>query len=395
MDLEIEDNELINIILGFEPSTENDGQIGQDFSAQFFDDGYFSAQRLSGSTDWPEVSTNPLESVSNSHQSLQELQELRENGHVTLHDLNESVSTVSHCLGGATLRQFGDAVVQEAEKSHQQQVQHVEHCLGQTGLSRKQGTFLGMQTQPLEQPRHSLAQPGQPLEQCIAGRENPPISIDMQQSHQQEDDDERCPVCADGFAGRHKYYGGRACHSCRGFFRRSVQSGHDAVYVCAANDDCVILSKSRRSCQACRFKRCLSSGGLRPSSVMSAQQRRDRMLKRTVRERQKRSLTGPTEGTANRTSSTSSSTSSSAVIEKNFLSASFPDDERSLLESRFSVLLEFNHRRHYDFLGSDGGNLLSSFAETIVKGRLVTVLFCLIHAIHCIIIMFFILKCKF
>ncbi len=43
---------------------------------------------------------------------------------------------------------------------------------------------------------------------------------------------QQCPVCEDGEAGRHTYYGGRACHSCRGFFRRSVQNGLASVYRC-------------------------------------------------------------------------------------------------------------------------------------------------------------------
>ena len=34
----------------------------------------------------------------------------------------------------------------------------------------------------------------------------------------------RCPVCGIGDIGRHYHYGGRACSSCRAFFRRSVQN---------------------------------------------------------------------------------------------------------------------------------------------------------------------------
>ena len=34
----------------------------------------------------------------------------------------------------------------------------------------------------------------------------------------------RCPVCGIGDVGKHYHYGGRACSSCRAFFRRSVQN---------------------------------------------------------------------------------------------------------------------------------------------------------------------------
>jgi len=158
---------------------------------------------------------------------------------------------------------------------------------------------------------------------------------------------DRCPVCEDGLAGRHTYYGGRACHSCRGFFRRSVQSGHQAIYVCPDEGRCVILSKSRRSCQACRFERCLRSGGLRTSAVMSAQQRRERMAKRAVRERQRRGSQSCGQ----------------------LMTFGFPEEEKGALEARFSVLLDFNHRRHYRFLASDGGEMLDAFTQTVVKGR--------------------------
>ncbi len=41
-----------------------------------------------------------------------------------------------------------------------------------------------------------------------------------------------CPVCVDGESGKHLHYGGKACHSCRGFFRRSVQSNQHHEFQC-------------------------------------------------------------------------------------------------------------------------------------------------------------------
>ena len=91
----------------------------------------------------------------------------------------------------------------------------------------------------------------------------------------------KCPVCVNGETGRHTYYGGKACHSCRGFFRRSVQNNHHELFRCVGSGDCVIESKSRKSCQRCRFRRCVDLAGLQMSMVLSVDERRKRLIKRT------------------------------------------------------------------------------------------------------------------
>ena len=45
------------------------------------------------------------------------------------------------------------------------------------------------------------------------------------------DEPRPCLVCGEK-AGKHSYYGGQVCPSCRAFFRRSVQSGYNATYFC-------------------------------------------------------------------------------------------------------------------------------------------------------------------
>lgn len=70
-----------------------------------------------------------------------------------------------------------------------------------------------------------------------------------------QETEDQCPVCVDGVVGRHFHYGGRACHSCRGFFRRSVQNGHYPLFQCSDQGNCVIKSKTRKSCKFCRFRR--------------------------------------------------------------------------------------------------------------------------------------------
>ncbi len=94
---------------------------------------------------------------------------------------------------------------------------------------------------------------------------------------------DKCPVCEDGEVGKHVYYGGRSCHSCRGFFRRSVQSGHNHLFGCRTGaHNCLVLSKSRQSCQGCRYRRCLERAGLKPEQVLTGEQRRVRLIKRSM-----------------------------------------------------------------------------------------------------------------
>ena len=73
---------------------------------------------------------------------------------------------------------------------------------------------------------------------------------------------ESCKVCASLTATKHNHYGSEfICHSCRGFFMRSVKSSifqkfkHNALI-----GECVIDSKTRQSCKKCRFEKCLEVG---------------------------------------------------------------------------------------------------------------------------------------
>lgn len=77
---------------------------------------------------------------------------------------------------------------------------------------------------------------------------------------------QNCQVC--GFpCPRHRFYGGVTCNSCRVFFRRCVQSGGYKVFFCQYDNACEIDSKSWKSCQACRFHRCVSEAGMRVELV--------------------------------------------------------------------------------------------------------------------------------
>ena len=64
-------------------------------------------------------------------------------------------------------------------------------------------------------------------------------------------------------AGRHSYYGGTCCQSCRAFFRRCVKTDHYHSLACCKMDmKCKVTISTRKKCMACRFNKCLQAGGL-------------------------------------------------------------------------------------------------------------------------------------
>ena len=95
-----------------------------------------------------------------------------------------------------------------------------------------------------------------------------------------------CPVCSAPKTGKHCYYGGKVCISCRGFFRRSVQSNHYKVFECQQDGKCPVDSKGRKGCKYCRFQKCLENS-MRISYVMTDQERKDRILKKNKDKKKK------------------------------------------------------------------------------------------------------------
>ncbi|XP_059090042.1 vitamin D3 receptor-like [Tigriopus californicus] len=84
-----------------------------------------------------------------------------------------------------------------------------------------------------------------------------------------------CHVC-NLPAGKHNYYGGQVCESCRAFFRRSIQNQTHPIYQCKALKNCIIDSKSRKSCTWCRFKKCLFAG-MNPKWIITDQERKTKL----------------------------------------------------------------------------------------------------------------------
>ena len=81
-----------------------------------------------------------------------------------------------------------------------------------------------------------------------------------------------CKVCGE-MAGRHSYYGGEVCPSCRAFFRRSVQSGYNATYYCVKEGACEVTLKTRKNCQYCRYRLC-ENAGMKTSWVLTEEERK-------------------------------------------------------------------------------------------------------------------------
>ncbi|XP_018590844.1 estrogen-related receptor gamma-like isoform X1 [Scleropages formosus] len=68
-----------------------------------------------------------------------------------------------------------------------------------------------------------------------------------------------CLVCGDVASGYH--YGVASCEACKAFFKRTIQGNIE--YSCPATNECEITKRRRKSCQACRFMKCLTVGMLR------------------------------------------------------------------------------------------------------------------------------------
>lgn len=95
-----------------------------------------------------------------------------------------------------------------------------------------------------------------------------------------------CHVCGE-LAGRHSYYGGECCPSCRAFFRRSVQSGYNTSYCCVKDGDCVVNQRTRKNCQYCRYQRCLNVG-MKTTWVLSEEERKKKFEGRKLCRRKRK-----------------------------------------------------------------------------------------------------------
>ncbi|XP_061742280.1 estrogen receptor 2b isoform X1 [Nerophis ophidion] len=89
-----------------------------------------------------------------------------------------------------------------------------------------------------------------------------------------------CAVCHDYASGYH--YGVWSCEGCKAFFKRSIQGHND--YICPATNQCTIDKNRRKSCQACRLRKCYEVG------MMKCGVRRERCSYRGARHHRRGSL---------------------------------------------------------------------------------------------------------
>ncbi|XP_070770398.1 nuclear receptor subfamily 1 group I member 2 isoform X2 [Enoplosus armatus] len=100
-----------------------------------------------------------------------------------------------------------------------------------------------------------------------------------------EDEEPRaCGVCGDLAKGYH--FNALTCEGCKGFFRRAIK--RTSPLCCPFLNKCSITKNNRRSCQACRFRKCQAIG-MRKEMVMSEKE----VLERRVRIKKKKMLDTP------------------------------------------------------------------------------------------------------
>ncbi|CAL8317000.1 unnamed protein product [Merluccius merluccius] len=91
-----------------------------------------------------------------------------------------------------------------------------------------------------------------------------------------------CAVCSDYASGYH--YGVWSCEGCKAFFKRSIQGHND--YMCPATNQCTIDRNRRKSCQACRLRKCYEVG------MMKGGMRKDRGTRILRRDKRRSGLAG-------------------------------------------------------------------------------------------------------
>jgi len=93
-------------------------------------------------------------------------------------------------------------------------------------------------------------------EQLTRTNRGPSSTLGVERGAASPDDKRRCAVCSDTASGYH--YGVWSCEGCKAFFKRSIQGTND--YICPATNTCTIDKHRRKSCQACRLRRCYEVG---------------------------------------------------------------------------------------------------------------------------------------
>ncbi|XP_054718006.1 thyroid hormone receptor beta-A-like [Uloborus diversus] len=117
-----------------------------------------------------------------------------------------------------------------------------------------------------------------------------------QQQHYTAPSSRRQKVCgACGDRAKSYHFGGISCDSCKAFFRRSVQNEAYKNFHCPYEGKCEITITSRKCCQYCRFKKCLSIG-METGWVMTEEERLQ-LVKNRMERKQRQGTTESTHPT--------------------------------------------------------------------------------------------------
>ncbi|XP_068198142.1 estrogen receptor 2a isoform X2 [Antennarius striatus] len=110
--------------------------------------------------------------------------------------------------------------------------------------------------QPIQTPWVELSPVDNPLTSSKSTRRRSQESEEGVVSSGGKADLHYCVVCHDYASGYH--YGVWSCEGCKAFFKRSIQRQND--YICPATNQCTIDKNRRKSCQACRLRKCYEVG---------------------------------------------------------------------------------------------------------------------------------------
>nr|AOV94191.1 estrogen receptor a [Scatophagus argus] len=144
-----------------------------------------------------------------------------------------------------------------------------------------------------------------------------------------------CAVCSDYASGYH--YGVWSCEGCKAFFKRSIQGHND--YMCPATNQCTIDRNRRKSCQACRLRKCyevgMVKGGMRKDRgrVLRRDKRRTGPGDRVKASKDLEQRTVPPQDRRKHSSSSSSSAGGGAAGGKSSMIGMPPDQVLLLLQS--------------------------------------------------------------
>ncbi|XP_007892595.1 estrogen receptor isoform X2 [Callorhinchus milii] len=134
-----------------------------------------------------------------------------------------------------------------------------------------------------------------------------------------------CAVCSDYASGYH--YGVWSCEGCKAFFKRSIQGHND--YMCPATNQCTIDKNRRKSCQACRLRKCYEVGMMKG---IRKDRRGGRMLKHKRRKDEKDHINKST-GVPHRPPSSSVSSAQKNVKQNIVLSMTSDEILNTLMEA--------------------------------------------------------------